>query len=351
MKETRTVFFYFLRRGLWGTEETYTDDKPVGTDWEQLTDLAQEQAVTGLLIDGVAQTAMRPDREEWEQWLFYLLHLEQTNKRLEHRGKQWLERLKDASIRAFVFKGTSVAKWYLQPLHRSPGDVDIVVEDGWEKLEPTLKEDGVDYRDENGDLVVEEQGIIRVEFHRNWEYTYNPLANSRLKKIIWEQEEQDRELYLVCLILHIRRHFLTYGIGLKQVCDVAVMLGSRMLDKRKTAWLLKEVQAERFSRILFGFIARNLGGSAEMFPLSPIVRGNGAELFESVVMNEGYRLKMEQEDKARQSRNAMGRIAGNTWFWLKRGWTLLGIMPGEVICFLGYMARRRLRNWCRQGLG
>ncbi len=344
MKDTEKLLFYFLRKGLGETEGILTDNIPVKPDWERLFALAQEQAVTGLLIDGVAQTAMRPDRRMWEQWLLYLLQLEQANEQLERCGKQWLEQLEKAGIKAFIFKGSSVASWYPHPLHRSPGDVDVVVEKGWEKLEQTLRKNGVDYRNENGDLVLEENGMIRVEFHRNWEYTYNPLTNARLQDITRQSGGQHRELYLTCLILHIRRHFLTYGIGLKQVCDVAVMLRVEALDKQKTALLLKKVQIERFSRILFGVIVRHLGGRMEEFPLLPIVKGKEVELFESVFLNEGYRLKMEQEAKAMRSRTAAGRIAGNTWFWIKRGWRLLGIMPGEVFCFLGYMAGRRLQK-------
>lgn len=47
---------------------------------------------------------------------------------------------------------------------------------------------------------------------------------------------------------------LTYGIGLKQVCDVAVMLRNASLDKKKLVGILRELNMIRFSRVLFGFI-------------------------------------------------------------------------------------------------
>lgn len=338
------LLFYFLRKGLWKTEEVFPDESlPTQEEWEQLFALAYAQAVTGIVTDGIAQTELRPERERWEQWIFHLFGMEQMNREAEHSGEKWLRRLEEAGIQAFIMKGTSVARWYPEPLHRSWGDVDIVVKKGWEKLEPFLKANGLAYRNENGDLVLEEGERIPVEFHRQWEYTYNPMANARLQRLTRQADEQDREVYLVCLILHLRRHFLTYGIGLKQVCDVAVMLHAKEIDQRKVARLLKRLQATRFSRLLFGFIAQYIGGTAS-FPLPPIRQGKEAALFCNIILNEGYRLKMEQEAKAQQSRSAIGRIAENTRFWLRRGWMLLGIMPGEALCFLGYMAGRRIRK-------
>ena len=130
-----TLFFYFLRRGLWKTKEEYKGERTIGPeDWERLFAMAHEQAVTGWLIDGVGRTAMRPDSSVWEQWLFHLLYLEQMNRLVERCGQQWLERLEKAGMPAFVFKGASVALWYQQPLHRSPGDVDVVLKDGWSRF-------------------------------------------------------------------------------------------------------------------------------------------------------------------------------------------------------------------------
>lgn len=339
------LLFYFLRRGLWKTEEAFPADSPHPTpeEWEQLFVWAYSQAVTGIVTDGIAQTELRPDRKRWEQWIFHLFGMEQMNREAEQCGEKWLKRLEEAGITAFVFKGTSVAGWYPEPLHRSWGDVDIVVKKGWEKLEPALKAQGLAYRDENGDLVLEDDEGIPVEFHRQWEYTYNPVANTGLQRLTRQTDETDRELYLVCLILHLRRHFLTYGIGLKQVCDVAVMLHRAELDKKKVARLLKSLQATRFSRLLFGFIDRYIGGTEE-YPLPPLREGKGADLFRNTILHEGYQLKMEQEAKAVQSRSAIGRIAENARFWLKRSWTLLGIMPGEILCFLGYLTGRRIRK-------
>lgn len=344
MNQRDSLFFYFLRMGLWEAEEVYDGAAPGREDWERMFRTAQLQAVTGVVMDGIARTGMRPDRSLWEQWVWHLLYVEQMNRRIVQCGERWLSWLGEKGIRAFVFKGTSVASWYGQPLHRSFGDVDIVVQQGWEKLVPALKEAGIAYRNEHGDLVVQDDDQVPVELHKRWEYVYNPLVNRRLKKLLGKATEKDRELYLVCLILHLQRHFLTYGIGLKQVCDVAVMLHAASLDRERTASLLRRLHAVAFSRLLFGFIDVYLGGT-ERYPLPPVTSGKRFDVLCDVIMNDGYHRKGQQEALASRSRWAAVRIARNVWFWARRSLRLFSILPGETCGFWWYMGWRRILSF------
>ena len=341
MSRHDNLFFYFLRMGLWGAEEEYTGEQPGPDDWKQVFQTAQEQAVTGVVMDGIARTAMRPDRPLWEQWVWHLLYMEQMNRRIAQHGEQWLTWLKKAGIRAFVFKGTSVATWYAQPLHRSFGDVDIVVQEGWERLIPALEKAGIAYQNQYGDVTVQDGGEIPVELHPRWEYVYNPIINSRLKKLLRGAGEDDKELYFVCLLLHLQRHFLTYGIGLKQVCDVAVMLHAAPLDRERVRSLIRLLHAVAFSRILFGFIDTYLGGAIE-YPFPPVTDGKRFDLLQDVLMGDGYRLTHRQVTAASRKSLAVVRIAVNVWFWARRSLRLFSLLPGEICGFWWYMVRRRI---------
>ena len=76
MNDLIRFFFYFVRKGLWGSVDSeYRKPDLTAADWEQLYLMAYSQAVTGILIDGVSCTAMRPPTEIWEQWLLHLLKL------------------------------------------------------------------------------------------------------------------------------------------------------------------------------------------------------------------------------------------------------------------------------------
>ncbi len=350
MIDVNYAFFYFLRQGLWEAEETYAGDAPRREEWEQLFSLARAQAVTGMFIDGVARTAMRPPAAVWEQWVAHLVRMERTNEFIDRCGKAWLKRLGSRGIAASLFKGSSVAAWYLRPLHRSYGDIDIVVRRGWRRLKSMLAESGLACREEQGDIVVGKEGFQPVEFHSRWEFAYSPLANFRLQRMLRAADGSDRELYLACLILHLRRHFLTYGIGMKQVCDVAVMLRCSGLDTARLERILRRLHAAKFSRLLFGFIAAHLAGGRPL-PLAPPAAGRGAALFSRVILTDGYGLKARQEAIVRGKRGPVAKSCANAAFWLRRGVRMAGIMPGEVCGFLLYLSKKRLKNLILCGFG
>ena len=338
------LFFQFLRMGLWRSGEVCFGRSLSADEWAQLFRFAHSQGVTGLFIDGVAQGEMRPDDELWAKWIAHLLYLERANRYIAIRGEAWVKRLGDADISAYVFKGSSVGAWYPEPLHRSHGDIDIVISEGWDNLVSVLAQgEWKTYRSEEDEIILEEKHRLLVEFHRRWEYLYNPWTNRRLQQWCRNSKPLDNELYLVCLILHIQRHFLTYGIGLKQVCDVALMLRRASLNMDRTAYLLRSLGAERFSRLLFGFIALHLGG-VEVFPLSPLKSGKGLELLNDVILREGYNSKMEQELVSGSKSRAMTRIVSNATFWTKRCYRVFSIMPGEACCFLLYKVIERLKK-------
>ena len=330
--------------GLWRSGEVCLGRSLSADEWAQLFRFAHRQGVTGLFIDGVAQGEMRPDDELWAKWIAHLLYREKANRYIAIRGEAWVKRLGDAGISASVFKGSSVGAWYPEPLHRSHGDIDIVISEGWDNLVSVLaQEEWKTYRSDEDEIILEEKHRLLVEFHRRWEYLYNPWTNRRLQQWLRNSKPLDNELYLVCLILHIQRHFLTYGIGLKQVCDVALMLRRASLDRGRVAYLLRSLHAERFSRLLFGFIALHLGG-VEVFPLSPLKSGKGLELLNDVILREGYNSKMEQELVSGSKSRAMTRIVSNATFWTKRCYRVFSIMPGEACCFLLYKVIKRLKK-------
>lgn len=334
MKELTCAFFHYLRCGLWGTDGEVATAPAGRQAWDELFGMAYAHAVTGLFVDGVSCTSARPEEDVWGRWIAHLLRMENANGYIAARGEWWLDRLAAAGIRAVIFKGSSVAAWYPVPRHRSHGDVDIVVTGGWEKLMPVIRGLGfMPAMSRPNEVALHDEGGLLVEFHRRWERLYNPVTNARLQRMCRNADGRDRELYLACLILHLQRHFLTYGAGLKQVCDVAVMLHAADLDMGKAARILRVLHAERFSRLLFGFIASYLGGT-DVYPLPPVCGGKQFALMESAVFQDGYRLKSEREAGAGRKRSAIFRVVANAGFWLKRSLQMGCIMPGEAFCFL-----------------
>ena len=332
------AFFYFLRIGLWGEASGTHAGVLSDADWMRLFALSREQAVSGIWIDGVSQTAFRPSEAVWTQCIFHLLHIERTNAALEQTERRWLERLNACGIEAEVFKGSSVARWYRKPLYRSYGDIDLVVWQGWEKVEPLLQNAGYRYWHEEENLALQD-GNQLVELHPCRESVYNPWVDARLRRML-AADRTGNELYVACLLLHLRRHALSYGIGLKQVCDVAVMLCRAPLDRAKLAEVLRRLHLVTFSRALFGFMDRYLGEGFR-FPFPPL-RNRSSRLLEEILLGDGYRLKMEREALSESRRQPWKRVLANACFWMLRSARLWRLMPGEAFFFLFHKVVRRL---------
>lgn len=337
MSDLKSIFFHFLRLGLFGEDDECPVPKLTDAEWSQLFAWSREQAVSGVWVDGVAQTACRPPEAMWAQWIFHVMHIERMNRLLQETEQRWVKALEGNGMQAEVFKGSSVARWYRKPLYRSYGDIDLVVIQGWKNVEPYLQAKGYAYRHEEDSLAVQD-GNIPIELHPWRESLYNPVVNARLRQLL-SVDRAGNELYLACLMLHLRRHVLTYGIGLKQVCDVAVMLRRAPLDKERLERLLRQLRLIRFSQVLFAFIETKLSPKA-IYPISLNSKDRSISL-DHIIWKEGYTLKMEREATDMQ-RGKIQRIIGNAWFWLKRCTRLLTWMPDEALYFLGYKTLKRL---------
>ena len=121
------------------------------------------------------------------------------------------------------------------------------------------------------------------------------------------------------------------------------MLRRASLDLEKVASLLHRLHAERFSRLLFGFIACHLGG-VEHYPLVPVTAGKGWERLNKAILQEGYHSKIEQERVAGSKSRSISRMASNAVFWTKRCFSIYGIMPSEACCFLFSKVFKRLES-------
>ena len=376
MTDVEHLLFYFLRRGLWGR----TDTNDVNVDdgaWDKLFLLSCRHAVTSLVADGIATTPLRPRQKLWQQWIAMSLRIEMINERMARCGELLVNWLADENISASVFKGTSVARWYPEPFHRGNGDIDIVVNNGWDRLERLFLRCGISFFYESGEIIVEQpeafapfvsvaeanKGVrniftlpgnepYRIEFHYACESLYNPFADARLKRMSGHESSlyvkrsfslsgDAPEFYLSCLVLHLRRHVLSYGIGLKQVCDVAVMLRRANLDITRLESLLRRLGAWRFSRVLFSFVEIYLYG---MPVPSRRVSDKDVALLYSIFMDDGYMLKIQREDMGRRESSSAMRIVHNGWFWIRRSIRLFRLMPAEAFFFVCKKTYKRLHT-------
>jgi len=211
--------FTLVRLGLWGGSITTSEPLPGPSEWESAIGEAKRQGVLGLLCEGVRQ--LPPEQmPPADLRIRLLLECDALEHRAEHVGstaEALLARFRAAGLSPTIQKGPSVAKYYAKPLIRKSGDIDIYFPKGdFEKAADLISE----LSPANEPLHEPDGGIcyiwnnVTIEHHNHFFDT----------KVQFEGLDIDSPEAVVLLqISHILKHALGPGIGLKQLCDYAVV--------------------------------------------------------------------------------------------------------------------------------
>lgn len=129
------VFFPLLQLGI-GTRESLHLEAPLPeSTWKELLTLARKQAVTGIVMDGILKLPAEylPPAPIKLKGIQQLLRIEQLNRRLNRETVQVSDFLQAEGYACTILKGQGIARYYPNPLHRMPGDIDV-----WPDAEPNV---------------------------------------------------------------------------------------------------------------------------------------------------------------------------------------------------------------------
>ena len=185
--------------------------------WEELHRLAQRQGVLALVYDGLCTSfpsasdiSAAIDMMSVElaaRWATEVLENERGYERMasviELQRRAWEKR----GLEAVLQKGHSVAAYYPVPEHRSCGDIDWYFSrrEDFRKACCVAQENGLELKwDSDGDVSYTLSGMV-VEHHRKG------------------MPQDTPEQMLLMLEDHVLKHAMVMGVGLKQVCDVAIL--------------------------------------------------------------------------------------------------------------------------------
>lgn len=264
--KTETILLQLTGRALFHAP---TDFDPAEVDWHALYQEATIQALPLLIWDTLTDEERSAVPEavasHWEQDSFRFL---MRNERILYEQKEVLRLLADAGIPCAILKGSSSAACYPQPSLRILGDIDILVK-------PEQQMEAVELLQANGygDILDERhpchmtiyKGNVCVEVHKEPNGLFKDENAESLEKIrnyFREAVDQRRfagdlpvlsdEQQAIVLLLHKLEHFITSGLGLRQMCDWAVFVNQKLNVKRPEGRALLEGLLSRLSE--FGLL-------------------------------------------------------------------------------------------------
>lgn len=214
----RNNFLSLLRSSLWGCPlASWSAMSP--DEWDELFEEAKKHTLIGVLYDALPQDSGIPAQTALN-WLVSVRNIEKTNSLLkavvEAQSKAWTKR----GMNVILLKGQSVAKMYPHPEHRTSGDVDwyFASGDDWDiAREAALDNDCSPEMDSDGDVHYVLSGVV-VEHHRRW----NDASSARARAVFDALDPLSPIGQITMLSLHILKHALVGGIGLRQFCDLAM---------------------------------------------------------------------------------------------------------------------------------
>lgn len=290
MNKVQTDLFILLRNALWKCGQTCSC--LIDVDSQNIYTLAKEQCVLGIVADafhslGRSQCSSR----ERLRWVGAVVGLERKNAELNEFVYKLFRKLHAMGLAPVLMKGQALAANYPSPLHRQCGDVDVYFKHrndcdkavAWVENVDRIAAESSDNKRERkhftfsiGDSVVElhyfmclfENGKLqrRLQEIIDWEFTHNEPFYVEIdgKQI----ETVPPTLSVLHQIIHIARHLLEAGVGLRQICDLAVFVNKHHedIDVDRLNGYLDELQLTTTAKALGYIMVKNLGLRDECVP-------------------------------------------------------------------------------------
>lgn len=255
----RKQFFEILRFSLGITDRI--DFTLQASDWDVLLDMADRQSLIGVLFAGIERMPkeQRPqDKQMLMTWFAATEMIRQANKDVSRRVVEIVRQLTADGFSCCLLKGQGNALLYPDPTVRTPGDIDLwVTRQGKTDVAAVLAY----VRQQSataGKAVYHhiDYGMFQdteVEVHYRPSFMHHPLHNRALQAYFDAQIAvqfahavalPDGEVSVptvafnrIYQLVHIFRHVIQSGIGLRQLVDYYYVLHQDQTDGERTETL------------------------------------------------------------------------------------------------------------------
>lgn len=266
-----TLFIELLQVAL-GTRDKLSR-VPSMREWEGLYDLAEEQAIVGLLLSGLESLPLvqLPPLEVKLQWIGIVQMMEAEYRLHCERAVELTRRFRTVGFKSCVLKGIGFSQYYPEPSKRQCGDIDLWVDGRRKDILQYLRSeyDVGEVKWHHVDLQAFDDVPVEVHIHPGW--MYNPFCNRRLQQ--WFECEKDAQVVVneklgfacatasfdaVFSLVHSFHHLLDEGVGIRHIVDYYYIVRTLSPEQKKetvgllqrfgllkyacaTMWVLKEV--------------------------------------------------------------------------------------------------------------
>ncbi len=277
-EKQNTTLFSLLRQSLFHADAATDTD---GVDWCALFAESKKQAVAPQVFQALPNTVAAQQPEVYADWMAYTMRAITLNARITYAHRQVAEVLEQAGIAYCILKGVTSAAYYPDPGNRMMGDVDFLISPAAiERAVAALEQAGYkkfpDADDHDFHIAFSKDKLL-YELHYRFSETEEPAQeDDGLTDRLLEQTT-DLELpdgigavrsvspvhHGLIMLLHMKRHMTSSGMGLRHLCDWAVFVETFGAEdfEQEFKVLLDSYGLWRFAQVLSQVCHRYLGCS------------------------------------------------------------------------------------------
>ena len=352
MNSSSDIFIALMRSVLW--------NKPLSASfhsnevkWNEVWAIAMQQSMWALVTEAINKlpAEQQPPPKELMRMNHMLIRNRQMHEKLNATLVDVVKVLNGNGITPILLKGQGVATYYNAPSLRCCGDIDLFIGiQNYEKACQAVRQWGEDYGVESTETEKHyhfQHNGVTVELHRIVEKLPRASQNRRFQRWTDEMLMPDKcrrlqfdntevlvppaDFEVLYFFNHAYHHFLTSGIGLRQICDWTLALHHfhDSTDLKALEHNLNDFGLMRGWKI-FGCIATSvLGLPVAEFPFYDASQQSNAESVLSHIYKGG---NFGIHDPARAKRPD-GYVTGK-WHTFRnmhrRFASLLPIFPSEI---------------------
>lgn len=348
---TTTAFLYLLQAGLWEQDIVMPNIFPLSDqEWQLVYKQSIQQTVEGIVYDGIQKikTSLRPPRALGLKWLVRIEHIERRNIAMNQAIASQSLFFKQHSLAPILLKGQGIAQFYSQPLHRICGDIDWYFpnKEMYRKANNLIQEKGLTLTYTPGFSSSYIWNAFETEHHQHLFDIHNPFCTPFLKKLLFKEENNTviilindamvtlpaHHVNMVQITSHILKHLLSFGIGIRQLCDAARLyhVMKKEIDTSEMKKIYRKLGIGKWIDQLHHVLVHYIGLPENDLPY-PLSDSNADWLMEDILISGNFGFHDARYTSAEQL-NHGNRVDVKNRLWHNFK-TYLPFAPMEAISF------------------
>ena len=280
----------------------YSDRLPETINWSAIQEIAVEQGLTAIVLDGI-ETAKSNNASLSINQELLLEWIGEVMQNYEARYQQYKTAIAELAsfynshgYKMMILKGYACSLDWPKPEHRPCGDIDIWQFGDYKKADELVKkENGITIEEDQHHHTIFNWGDFTVENHYDFINVHSHLSSKAIEKILKELGSEANlndsldnvgkriqyvivngekvylpspNLHALFLLRHAASHFAAEGISLRNVLDWAFFMEkhSNEVDWKWFLPIVDKYHMRDFFNCIIAICVEDLGFSASIFP-------------------------------------------------------------------------------------